>query len=176
MGSRDRHSRTRSQSLWNSSSDPEAVRRCLLQPVLVCLEVWHRSSKLHRWRSVAILAQAISCSNVRCVFPVHELFWFCLVQVSTTQFCSFSAISHATCERRNRCAKISGACFLCSNMGSPCGSLPDVEGTWEVTRTSAMEENSKRNMHTNLKIAATHAEYIHIRKLRPDAFPDSGLV
>ena len=40
--------------------------------------------------SVAILAQAISCLNVRGVFPVHELFLFCLVQVSTTQFCCFS--------------------------------------------------------------------------------------
>ena len=37
----------------------------------------------------AILAQAISCSNVRCVFPVHESFWFCFLQVSTAQFCSF---------------------------------------------------------------------------------------
>ena len=36
--------------------------------------------------SVAILVQAISCSNMRGVFPVHELFWFCLVQVSTSQF------------------------------------------------------------------------------------------
>ena len=35
-------------------------------------------------------SRAISCSNVHGVFPVHELFWFCLVQVSTTQFCSFS--------------------------------------------------------------------------------------
>ena len=26
--------------------------------------------------------------RARC-FPVHERFWFCLVQVSTTQFCSF---------------------------------------------------------------------------------------
>ena len=29
-------------------------------------------------------AQAISCSNVRGVFPFHEHFWFYLVQVSTT--------------------------------------------------------------------------------------------
>ena len=35
-------------------------------------------------RSVAILAQAISCSNVLGVFPFHERFWFCPVQ-----FCSF---------------------------------------------------------------------------------------
>ena len=45
--------------------------------------------------SVAILAQAITCSNVRGVFPVHERFSFCLVQVSTTQVCRFSSISPA---------------------------------------------------------------------------------
>ena len=38
-------------------------------------------------KGISLLAQAISCSNMRGVFPVHELFWFCLVQVSTTQFC-----------------------------------------------------------------------------------------
>ena len=43
--------------------------------------------------SVAIWAQAISCSNVRGVFAVHERFWFCLVQVSTTQICSFPSFS-----------------------------------------------------------------------------------
>ena len=40
-------------------------------------------------QSVAIWAQAVSCSNVRGVFPVHELFWCCLVQVPATQFRSF---------------------------------------------------------------------------------------
>ena len=43
-------------------------------------------------QSVAILAQAISCSNVHGAFLVHESFWFCLVQMSTTQFCSFSPV------------------------------------------------------------------------------------
>ena len=45
------------------------------------------------WSSVAILAQAISCSNVHGVFPVHERFCFCLVQVSTTQLSLFLCIS-----------------------------------------------------------------------------------
>ena len=36
--------------------------------------------------SVAILAQASSFSNVRTILLRHELFWFCLVQVSTAQF------------------------------------------------------------------------------------------
>ena len=41
-------------------------------------------------------SRAIACSNVRGVFPVHELFWFCLVQVSTIQFCSFSPVLMAS--------------------------------------------------------------------------------
>ena len=36
--------------------------------------------------SAVTLAQAISCSNVHDVCSVHEFFWFCFVQVSTTQF------------------------------------------------------------------------------------------
>ena len=46
--------------------------------------------------SVAILAQAIFLfERARC-FPVHEPFWFCLVQVSTTQFCSFPSFLMAS--------------------------------------------------------------------------------
>ena len=37
-----------------------------------------------RKTSVAISAQAISCSNVRIGFLRHELFWFCPVPLSTT--------------------------------------------------------------------------------------------
>ena len=33
-------------------------------------------------KAVAILVQAISCSNVHGVFPVHERFWFCLFSFS----------------------------------------------------------------------------------------------
>ena len=36
--------------------------------------------------SVAILAQAISCSNVHGVFPVHERFWFALSKGPQTNF------------------------------------------------------------------------------------------
>ena len=46
----------------------------------------NRSTTNAQARSVATLAQAISCSNVRMVFLRHELFWFCLVQVSAFQF------------------------------------------------------------------------------------------
>ena len=37
-------------------------------------------------------SRAISCSHVHGVFPVHERFWFCLVQVSATQFCCFPPV------------------------------------------------------------------------------------
>ena len=37
-------------------------------------------------------SRAISGSNVHGVFPVDERFWFCLVQVSTTQFCCSSLV------------------------------------------------------------------------------------
>ena len=55
----------------------------------LCLKACARTA---RPNSVAILAQATSSSNLHGVFPVHEPFWFCLVQVSTTQFCSFSLV------------------------------------------------------------------------------------
>ena len=59
------------------------------------------------------------------------------------------------CERRNKSADTSG--------------------------TSTMEDfddggENQRHTHTNRKIAATHAEYIQIRKFRPDAFPNSGFM
>ena len=78
--------------------------------------------------SVAILAQAISCSNVRGVFPVHERFWFCLVQVSTTQFCCFpSFLMTRTSDGTN--VPFSPAPASSSNWWSPDVSLPDLEGT-----------------------------------------------
>ena len=87
--------------------------------------------------SVAILAQAISCSNVRCVFPVHERFWFCLVQVGTTQFCSFPSFLMARASDGTD-VPVSPVAASSSNMGSPNGSLPDFEGTGY--RASTMEE------------------------------------
>ena len=86
---------------------------------------------------ISLLAQAISCSNVRGVFPVHELFWFCLVQVSTTQFCSFPSFLMARVNDGTR-VPISLAPASSSNMGSLDGSLPDLEGTG--FRASTMEE------------------------------------
>ena len=39
--------------------------------------------------SAAILAQAMSCSNLRMVFVRHKLPWLCLVQLSTTLLLCF---------------------------------------------------------------------------------------
>ena len=65
--------------------------------------------------SVAILAQAITCSNVRGVFPFTNVSGFCLVQVSTTQFCSFSFLMARVSDGTN--VRISLAPASSSNMG-----------------------------------------------------------
>ena len=88
-------------------------------------------------KGISLSAQAISCPNLRGVFPVHELFWFCLVQVSTTQFCSFPSFLMARASD-GTVMPISPAPASSSNMGSPDGSLPDLEGTG--FRASTMEE------------------------------------
>ena len=54
-------------------------------------------------------------------------FWFCLVQVSTIQFCRFSFLMARVSDGTN--VPISPAPASSSNMGSPNGSLPDLEGT-----------------------------------------------
>ena len=78
--------------------------------------------------SVAIWAQAISCSNVRGVYPVHERFWFCLVQVSTTQSCSFSFFLMARASDGTD-VPVSPVPASSSNVGSPNSSLPDLDAT-----------------------------------------------
>ena len=83
------------------------------------------SKKTYR-NSVTILPQAISCSNVRGVFPVHERFWFCLVQVSATQFCSFPSFLMARANDGTD-VLVSPLPASSSNLGSPNGSLPDLE-------------------------------------------------
>ena len=70
-------------------------------------------------------AQAISCSNVRGVFPVHEHFWFYLVQVSTTQFCSFPPVLMVDDGSE---VPVSPKPGTSSNHGSPHGSSPRRNG------------------------------------------------
>ena len=85
------------------------------------------------------LAQAISCSNVRGVFPVHELFWFCLVQVSTTQFCSFPAFLMARVSDGTN-VPIPPAQASSSNFGSPNGSGSDLDGMGTRSGSTTDEE------------------------------------
>ena len=80
-----------------------------------------------KW-SVVMFAQVISCSNVHVIFPVHERFLFCLVQMST----SFVV---GTCERRNKCVSFSDVSLL-FEFGFSWRSFPDFEGVGgHVTNT-----------------------------------------
>ena len=109
----------------------------LMGPVVESHQLfWVRKSRCLE-KSLAILAQAISCSNVRGVFPVHERFWFCLVQASTTQFCSFPSFLMARA-RDGTNVPISPEQASSWNSESPNGSLPDLEGTG--FRASTMDE------------------------------------
>ena len=86
-------------------------------------------SRTRRLSPVAIVDQAISCSNVRMIFLRHELFWFCLVQVSTTQFCWFPPAFIARLDdASDRPVPVSPSPATSSNFGSPGGSAPDLDG------------------------------------------------
>ena len=61
------------------------------------------------------------------IFLRHELFWFCLVQVSTTQFCSFPAFLMARVSDGTN-VPIPPAQASSSNFGSPNGSGSDLDG------------------------------------------------
>ena len=61
-----------------------------------------------------------------------------------------------------------------SKMGSPNSSLPDLEGT--RYRASTMEEKINEMFIQVAKLPLLHTERIQVRKLRPNAFPDNGLV
>ena len=91
--------------------------------------------KTFHWNSADILAQAISCSNVHGVFPVHELSGFVLSKCQQPSFV-VSLFSWHVSDGTN--VPISPAPGSSSNMGSPDGSLPDLEGTG--LRASTMEE------------------------------------
>ena len=97
-------------------------------------------------------------------FPFHELFWFCLVQVSTTQFCSFASFLMA------RVSDGSPVPASSSNMGSPNGSLPDLEGTGYRARTMG-GENQRKFTYSYCSSCKTR---LGLKKLRPDAYSDSG--
>ena len=100
------------------------------------IEVFHSSpnhtNKTFRW------LKPFSVRTSTVFFPVHELYWFCLVQVSTTQFCSFPSFLMASANDGTD-VPVSPLPASSSNMGSPNGSLPDLEEVGGRS-TSTMEE------------------------------------
>ena len=82
--------------------------------------------------SVASLAQAISCSNVRGVVPVHEMFWFCLVQVSSTHSVVSQLFSWRVLMMGHTCSSLQCVVLQCvvllRIMVAPNGSGPDFDG------------------------------------------------
>ena len=81
-------------------------------------------------------SRATSCSNVHGVFPVHERFWFCLVQVSTTQFCGFPPVLMARASDGTD-VLVSPLPVSSSKMGSPNGSLPDLTNIEQMVSSLA---------------------------------------
>ena len=75
--------------------------------------------------SVAILAQETLLVRTCSVFPVHEHFSFCLVQVSRTQLCRFPPVLMARA-RDGTDVPVSPLPASSSNMGSTYGSFPDT--------------------------------------------------
>ena len=74
--------------------------------------------------SAAILAQAISCSNMRITLLHHELFLFCLVQVSATQICCFPP---AFMMQSTQMCPIHQYKTFFQTLLSPDGSVPDLD-------------------------------------------------
>ena len=109
--------------------------------------------------SVAVLAQAISCSNVRMIFLRHELFWFCLVQVFSTQFCwfppSFLVIARPVAGADHANVPNSPLQDLSSNFGSLDGSLPDFERVG-ARPTHSMEERFEAILARRLSQSEVH--------------------
>ena len=87
--------------------------------------------------SVAILAQEKFLFERARSFSCSRAFWFCLVQVSTTQFCCLLPLPMARVSDGTN-VPISSAPASSSNLGSPDGSLPNLEGPG--FRASTMEE------------------------------------
>ena len=88
-------------------------------------------------------------------FLRSRAFWFCLVQVSTILFCSFPPILMARVSDGTD-VPVSPLPATSSNIGSPDGSLPDLEETG--IRASTMEEksttcsNNSRRCHYSCKV------------------------
>ena len=135
---------------------------------------WNRQEKTTFCEgSVAILAQAVSCSNVRGVVPVHELFWFVLSKCLQPCFCSFPSFLMARVSDGTD-VPVSPTPASSSEMRSPCGSLPDLDGTG--FRACTMEETINETFIQIAKVPHLMQSFFQVGKLRPDAFLDSGFI
>ena len=101
---------------------------------------------------------AISCSNVHDVFPVHERFWFCLVQVSTTQFCCFPPVLMARASDGTDVPE-SPLPASSSIIGSPNGSLLDLEGTGYRAKLPLLMQSVSRFENCVQTLSHTVASY-----------------
>ena len=102
-----------------------------------------------------MLAQVISCSNVRMIFLRHELFWFCLVQVFTTQSCCFPPVLMARIDdASDRPVPPSPEQLSPSNLDSPNGSGPDLDAmaAAQLMSSSKRFENYCYHSHGALRI------------------------
>ena len=88
------------------------------------------------------------------VFQVLELFWFCLLQVSTTQFCSFPLVLMAGVDDVSE-VLISSELGISSNHGSPNGSGPDLDGI----RPSSIDTQYKELRDMLLPLTLGFAEF-----------------
>ena len=113
-----------------------------------------RSRKMRFPASVAILAHAISCSNVRMVFLRHELFWSECLQPSSGLCHLFSWLTRQFDDAVH--TSVPGSPDLSSNFGSPDVSAPDLEKKTPVPahwmRKSTKSSYNSRSYHHSHKV------------------------
>ena len=139
----------------------------------VCSQMVFRSHFGSRAISVQLNIVAVS-DHVFHRFPFDLLNQVSATQLSLFCISSVFMVDDRAFDDAMRTSLPASPMPLSSNVVSPNGSLPDLEGTG--IHPTTMDEKNQRNVHTKREVATARAEYIQIRKLRPDAFPDSGLV
>ena len=102
------------------------------------------------------------------LFAVHERFWFCFVQVSTTQFCFSHLFSWHVRMMERMCQFLHYLPPLRKWVLLTALFLTSKEQDTVLVRWR--RKSTKRSY--SCEVAATQTERIHGRKLRPNAFPD----
>ena len=89
----------------------------------------------------------MSCSNVRMIFLRHVLFWHCLVQVSTTQFCCFPAFMARVDDASDKPVPVPPLPATSLNFGFPDGSGPGQthEHLKEIREMNAVTPRAERS-------------------------------